>query len=251
MGLELPAGGALECISTAEIVYWAHTAMSAAEMAFAEQGRVVSAYTFAEKASIQKVIAYIDHTIFCCVKSNSQVYTMTGTTSGVVNIQAQMEPIIGGETIDVTSDVAGFLNKMAAKMQGIEGSIYFYDQLSPWCENVMDAIAGEAIFIPAIHEDDNVQQQQRSAVSDFLAFHATGHSAQIVSSHRIVESPFYNYMSEGCCLKAKLGTLLLSYQCPCRNHEPGLSSLEELVSEITHDYSYPIKERIYIRFIKL
>src|SRR5690606_20201776 len=86
---------------------------------------------------------------FVGILVDSLAYTEVNTTSGVVDVYAQMTANVNDTSINVTSDVAVFLNKMSDIMEGVSGKIYYYNPYNTaTCFSVLEAIADEVEGLP-------------------------------------------------------------------------------------------------------
>ena len=80
----------------------------------------------------------------------SSYYDTTGNIREYVEITLEL----AGEPLNVNEDVIGFLHRMDNAMEGVYGSLYYYDPLDPHCEKVMEVVSGTYSLPLAFRESD-------------------------------------------------------------------------------------------------
>jgi hypothetical protein len=63
-------------------------------------------------------------------------------TTGNIREYAEITLELAGEPLNVNEDVIGFLQRMDNAMEGVYGSLYYYDPLDPLCERIMEVVSG-------------------------------------------------------------------------------------------------------------
>ena len=75
-------------------------------------------------------------------------------TTGNIREYAEITLELAGEPLNVNEDVIGFLLRMDNAMEGVYGSLYYYDPLDPLCERIMEVVSGTYSLPVAFRESD-------------------------------------------------------------------------------------------------
>ena len=89
---------------------------------------------------------------FIGIEVENMSYTPYYDTIGNIREYAQITLDLDGEFLDVNEDVIGFLSRMDNAMEGVYGSLYYFDPLNPVCKQIMQQVIGEYSLPLALQE---------------------------------------------------------------------------------------------------
>ncbi len=78
-------------------------------------------------------------------------------TTGNIREYTELTLELAGEPLDVNEDVIGFLHRMDNAMEGVYGSLYYYDPLDPHCEKIMEVVSG-TYSLPVAFQESGVSR---------------------------------------------------------------------------------------------